>query len=83
MKEQLKKIDNKWVRLAVLIVVFVNTGFTTVGTPLLPFSNEEIVVGLTFAADAAAMTWAYWKNNSFTFAAKVADDHLKQMKEGK
>ncbi|WP_018934317.1 phage holin [Gracilibacillus lacisalsi] len=83
MKEQLKKIDNKWVRLIAFTIASINTGFTIAGNPLLPFGSEQIVEGVSIVANTAAGIWVYWKNNSFTFAAKVADDHLKQLKEGK
>lgn len=81
MKEVLKKVDNKWVRLIILIVVFINTAGMMLGYQLLPFENEEIATGISIAALALSEIWNHWKNNSYTQPAKEADAYLKARKE--
>lgn len=81
MKEQFKKIDNKYVRLFALIVVAINSGAMMLGYELLPFSNEDIVAGLSIAAMVVVELWNHWKNNSYTTAAKQADEQMKLNKK--
>lgn len=80
-KEIMDKINNKWVRLIILIVVFINTAGMMLGYQLLPFENEEIATGLSIAALALSEIWNHWKNNSYTEAAKEADMFLKARKK--
>src|SRR5690606_6216180 len=81
MKEVLKKVDNKWVRLIILIVVFINTAGMMLGYQLLPFENEEIATGISIAALAISEIWNHWKNNSYTQPAKEADIYMSELKE--
>ncbi|WP_208585755.1 phage holin [Gracilibacillus suaedae] len=83
MKEKLKKINNKWVRLIAWLVVSVNSSAMIMGYELLPFSNGEIVNGISIVAMLGTEAWNHWKNNSYTKKAKIADNHLEAMKEGK
>ena len=80
MKEQLKKIDNKWVRLIALIVVATNSSAMILGVDLLPYSNEEIVTGISLVAMYGVELWNHWKNNSYTDEAKQADSYLNGIK---
>ncbi|GLO65265.1 MULTISPECIES: phage holin [Oceanobacillus] len=80
MRAALESINNKWVRLFILIVVFANTVSMIFGHQLIPFSNEEIATGLSVLALALSEIWNHWKNNSYTKSAKEADKYLKQLK---
>lgn len=53
-----------------------------VGKYTLPFSDEEIYMGLTAVFTVAATVWAWWKNNSFTQNAIAADEYKAQLDEG-
>ncbi|EUJ33509.1 hypothetical protein MFLO_02363 [Listeria floridensis FSL S10-1187] len=44
------------------------------------FSEEELAGALSLLLTAAASVWAWWKNNSFTKAAKKADQVLQDEK---
>lgn len=81
MKNILQKIDNKWVRLIVLIVVGINTIGMILGYQLLPFDNEQIANGISIAALIISEVWNHWKNNSYTKAAKEADIFLASRKK--
>ncbi|WP_193064922.1 phage holin [Oceanobacillus oncorhynchi] len=83
MKETLKNIDNKWVRLIVLAVVFINTAGMILGYQILPFDNEQIAAGITVGALALSEIWNHWKNNSYTGEAQEADRILKASKDDK
>ena len=81
MKEAIKAVDNKWVRLAVLVVVFINSASVILGKPILPFDNEQIVVGVSIVAMVITEIWNHWKNNSYTNEAREADVYMSKLKE--
>lgn len=83
MKEQLKKIDNKYVRLAVLIIVAINSSAMILEYQLLPFSNEQIAAGASIVALVGAEIWNHYKNNNYTPEAKRAQKYLDGEKEAK
>jgi len=81
MKDIFSKIDNKYVRLVALIIVAINSAAMMMGYKLLPFSDEEIVTGISIIAMVVTELWNHWKNNSYTRAAKEADKQLKKAKK--
>ncbi|MFA1820542.1 phage holin [Virgibacillus oceani] len=81
MRKQLKRIDNKWVRLVAMAVVFANAGAMMFGIELLPFDNETIVAGISVIALAGTEIWNHWKNNNWTPEAKRAQKYLDGEKE--
>ncbi|WP_373896393.1 phage holin [Virgibacillus sp. CBA3643] len=81
MKEKLKKINNKWVRLAVIVIVVGNAVATMFGYPLLPFDNDQIIAGVSAVALGGSEVWNHWKNNNYTGKAKQAQNYLDEIKE--
>lgn len=77
------KINNKWVRLIIFIIVAINSGAMILGYKIIPFENEEIVGGLSVVALVISEVWNHWKNNSYTTEAKEADDFLEDLKSAK
>lgn len=75
------KIDTI-VRTIVLVFALINQVLTVMGYPLLPITEEEINELATLLLTVCASLWAWWKNNSFTENAVIADDYLKELKEG-
>ena len=67
------------IRTIVLIVALINQALTLSGKNPLPFEDDEIVNGLSYAFTTAASLWAWWKNNSFTQNAIKADEVLAQL----
>lgn len=80
MSENLARINNKWVRLTVLVIVFVNTAAMMLGYRLIPLSNEDLVSILSLIALFVSEIWNHWKNNSYTSQAKEADKLMKKLK---
>lgn len=68
------------IRTIVLIITLINQFLTMAGKNPLPFSDEEIYAELTSLATIAAALWAWWKNNSFTAAAREADAYMDSLK---
>ena len=68
------------IRTIVLFFTLINMVLTTLGKNPLPFSEDELYLVLTEITTVAATIWAWWKNNSFTQNAIIADTYLKDLK---
>lgn len=68
------------IRTIVFFVTTINTFLTLAGKNPLPFSEDQIYIGLTTVAGIAASIWAWWKNNDFTPNARKAGAYLKELK---
>lgn len=71
------------IRTALLVLALVNNCLTICGYSVLPFSDETVtqVVSALFTGATSVMAW--WKNNSFTEEARIADSYLKEAKSVK
>lgn len=71
------------VRTALLVLALINNCLTICGHSVLPFSDETVtqVVSALFTGVTSIMAW--WKNNSFTKEACIADSYLKESKSVK
>lgn len=71
------------IRTALLILALINNCLVLFGHSVLPFNDESVeqVVSAVFTGVTSMMTW--WKNNSFSEAAHMADQHLKEIKNSK
>ena len=70
-----------WVRTAVLAVALLNQVLTALGICPLPFSDEQVYGGVSALVTALSALWAWWKNNSFTAAARQGDKLMQALKE--
>lgn len=77
----MKKINNGWLRLIVMILAGINTIAMVMDVPLLPFDNEHVINGLSVAAMVLSEVWNHWKNNDWTETAKQASRWLKATKK--
>jgi SPP1 family holin len=71
------------VRTVMLAVAIINAGLQLMGKSPLPIDNElvEEAVSLAFLIGTSIAAW--WKNNSFTLAARYGDDTMKSIKRKK
>lgn len=74
MKRKIKK--GTIVRTAVLLFALANQALTISGHSPLPFSEEEVGQAASMVLTIGASLWAWWKNNSFTQDAIIADEYL-------
>lgn len=70
------------VRTIVLVITLLNTILTAFGVNPLPFSDDQIYEIVSALVTVVVSLWAWWKNNSFTKAARVADEVLAEIKYG-
>lgn len=70
------------VRTILLAVAIVNQVLTFLGKPLIYIDNEQLseLVALVFSLATTIIAW--WKNNSFTAAARAGDQVMHGIKGG-
>jgi SPP1 family holin len=68
-------------RTIILTLALINQILTTTGHAVIPISDDQItqLVSLIFTVSAALVAW--WKNNSFSVEAIVADKYMKELKD--
>lgn len=68
------------IRTVVLILALVNNCLTMTGHSPLPIEDEQVteLLSMLFTIGAAVLVW--WKNNSFTRQAIMADDYMAELK---
>lgn len=69
------------IRTLCLILALINQILSALGKPLLPIEDSQIETVVTETALVITALWSWWKNNSFTKNAIVADEYLKDLKE--
>lgn len=69
------------IRTILLIVALVNMALNAFGKNTLPFTDDEIseIISVVFMAVTSIAAW--WKNNSFTEKARIADLYLEGLRE--
>lgn len=79
--EQKNNISNGTIiRTVVLVVALANQALTIAGKSPLPFDDAMVTEGVSLILTTAASLWAWWKNNSFTTDARLADDYKAYLK---
>lgn len=86
MKEKEDKVKfskSTVIRTALLIMALINNCLMLCGHKILPFSDETVtqVISAIFTGVTSMMAW--WKNNSFSEEARIADSYLKEAKNAK
>lgn len=69
------------IRTIVLAIALLNSVLTMCNVNPLPFSDEQVYEGVSAVISVVATIWAWWKNNSFTKEAVIADEYKKSLKE--
>ena len=67
-------------RTIVLVLALVNQILAILGKGTLTIAENDIYQICTLICTIGAAIWSWWKNNSFTKAALVADEKLKELK---
>ena len=69
------------IRTVLLALALVNQVLAALDLAPLPVSESGVYDFLSLGFTAAASVWAWWKNNSFTRAARKADEVLEELKK--
>lgn len=67
-------------RTIILALALINQILSATGHPVLPIEDAEVETLVSTAWTVIAALIAWWKNNSFTSAAKAGDEVMKQEK---
>lgn len=67
-------------RTIILALALINQVLSVTGHPVLPIEDAQIETLVTTGWTVVAALIAYWKNNSWTAAAKAGDEVMKQVK---
>lgn len=70
------------IRTVCLVLALVNQGLTIAGKSPLPIEDAQLTELISLVFTIVTSVWAWWKNNSFTQAAIVADDIMHDLKTG-
>lgn len=81
MKEQISV--GTIIRTVCLILALVNLTLETFGKSVIPISDEQVSELITLIFTIVTSVTAFWKNNSFTQEAIIADGLMKDMKNTK
>ena len=68
-------------RTIILALALINQILSATGHPVLPIEDAQIETLVTTGWTVVAAIVAYWKNNSWTAAAKAGDEVMKQEKD--
>lgn len=79
MKSRIKAI----VALLVALVPAINIILVAFGKSPLPFSQDEVNIGLSAFVEFLGIVWAWWKNNNITIEAQTAQGILNKLKADK
>ena len=71
------------VRTVCLILALVNLTLETFGKNIIPISDEQVSELITLIFTIVTSVISFWKNNSFTQEAIIADGLMKDMKNAK
>lgn len=70
-------------RAIVLAITLLNMVLTMLGKAPLNLDENTIYVTVSGLWTIAWTVWCYWKNNSFTQAAIIANDFMHELKAGR
>lgn len=71
------------IRLLVALVPAINIVLVQFNMSPLPFTQEEINVGLSAIVAVLGTIWAWWKNNNITLEAQTSQKILDELKRTK
>ena len=70
------------IRTIVLAIALANQVLAIFGREAFPVTEDQVYQIVTVLATIGAAVWAWWKNNSFTFAAIQGDKLVEKLKKG-
>ena len=69
------------VRTIVLIIALINQILSVTGHSPLPITDDQVNELVTLAITVCVSIWTWWKHNSFTQSALMADEYRKKIKK--
>lgn len=69
-------------RTIILALALVNQALAIAGKDKISVVESDIYQICSLAVTVGSAIWSWWKNNSFTKAAKAADEYKDELKKG-
>lgn len=67
-------------RTIILVLALLNQCLVVAGKPIIEIADETIIEAVSLVWTIAASVWAWWKNNSFSQSAMLADAYMESIK---
>lgn len=91
MKEKVEKVmevlktikPHTYVSIIMMVVSFINYGLMATGNPLINLGEQDITFAVNMVLGIVFIVYAAWKNQSVTTNAKMADEILYMLRDGK
>ena len=81
MKEKQKIEVGTIIRTVLLALALTNQILTATGHPVIPIDDETITQLISALATVITALVAWWKNNSYTQEAIIADNYMHELKD--
>ena len=65
-------------RTIILALALINQVLSATGHPVIPIENTDVETLVSTAITIITAVIAWWKNNSFTMAARIGDFHMRK-----
>ena len=69
------------IRTVLTALALINTLSVMTGKNPLPWSDEDVYMAVSAVLTVITTVWSWWKNNSFTNAAVMADEYLEEIRK--
>lgn len=80
-ENDLKVTPGTIARTIILVIAIINQILEMNGKSIIPIQDEQIQEVVSLIFDIVAFVWVFWKNNSFTKNALIADKVLSDLRE--
>lgn len=70
------------IRTLCLSLALINLVLETLGHKVIPITDDQISQMVTLVFTVTTSIYGFWKNNSFTQEAIIADEYMKKLKDG-
>lgn len=67
-------------RTIILVLALINQCLVVAGKPIIEIADETITEVVSLVWTIGASVWAWWKNNSFSQSAMLADVYMESIK---
>ena len=68
------------IRTVIMFITLLNSVLVMCNKNPLPYSETQLYAALSGIMSVVSTLWAWWKNNSFTVSARMADEYMKKLK---
>jgi SPP1 family holin len=68
------------IRTIVLVLALINQVLAILGKEKIPITEDDVYQLITLIVTVCTALWSWWKNNSFTQPALMADEYLEKLR---